>query len=63
MRSMATKSSSAAEANRLPKVVAWAATLWERPAMTRVSYSAARSVIRRATVMALVRMSSRDRYT
>ena len=36
MRSRARRSSSAQVANRLPSVVAWAATLWLRPTITRV---------------------------
>ena len=35
MRVTAIRVSWAAEANRLPRVVAWAATLWLRPAITR----------------------------
>ena len=46
----ACNSSSPALANRLPSVVAWAGTLCERPAMTSVSYSAARSASRTSTV-------------
>ena len=40
-RAIATSSSSAAEANRLPSVVACAATLCERPVITSAAWSAA----------------------
>ena len=57
-RPSATSSSSATLANRLPSVVAWAATLCERPAITSASYSAARRASRTSTASTLVRTSS-----
>ena len=48
-----TSSSSATVANRLPSVVACAATLCERPAITSASYSAARRASRASTASAL----------
>ena len=63
MRSTATRISSAAEAKRLPRVVACAATLWERPAMTRDLYSPARLPTAFSSAIALSRVSSRARRT
>ena len=53
------RSSSAAVANRLPRVVTWAATLWLRPAIARPSCSTA-SRARRARV-ATMRSSTSSR--
>ena len=59
-RSMPSSISSAAEAKRLPSVVACAATLWDRPAMTSDWYAAAFSAVRATTATALSRTACSD---
>src|SRR4051794_3563565 len=62
-RRTATRSSSAAVAKRLPRVVAWAATLCDRPASTKASYSAARRARRARAARALIRTSRSELST
>ena len=57
-RAWATSISSAADANRLPSVVACAATLWLRPASTSSACSAARRASRASTATERSRMCS-----
>ena len=60
---MATSSSSAVEAKRLPRVVAWAATLWLRPAMTSSACSVASRPSRASVAMPRSRSTCSDAST